>query len=77
VISVIMSWSSSIGSGSKPMTDQGGTYSAVLGPFDAEANPNVALGQFVTVTVTITVTDSLGRQANGQTTVKLNDCTFG
>lgn len=76
VQSVVMSWSSVVISpGSKPMTGQGGTYSAEFGPFTAEATPNFLTGSQVEVTVLVTVTDSWGRQATGHTTVTVHGCT--
>lgn len=74
VQSVTLLWTTNAhGSGSKAMSGSG-TYTAVLGPFAAEATPN---GGSDTVTVTVRVTDGLGRQASSQRTVTLNDCTLG
>jgi hypothetical protein len=77
VQSVTMSWQVGGLSGSSPMAQSGGQYEANLGPFDAE-NPNVVpQGGSLPIAVTVTVIDALGRSASAQTTVTLNDCTFG
>ena len=73
VQSVTMSWTSAHGNGSQPMSNSGGTYNATLGPFEAAGSEN---GAPDTVSITVSVIDNQGRQATGQATVTLNDCTF-
>ena len=77
VQSVTMFWSVGDQNGSKPMTLNGGMYRATLGPFQAEEPSVVPPNQSLPITVAVSVTDSLGRVATRQTTVTLNDCTFG
>ncbi len=77
VQSVTMSWQVDGVSGSTAMSQSGGQWQATLGPFDAE-NPNVVpQNGSLPISVTVTVIDGLGRSTSGQTTVTLNDCTFG
>ena len=71
-----MSWQVGNLSGSSPMSLSGGQYQASLGPFDAE-NPNVVPVGSLPISITVTVVDGLGRSAAAQTSVTLNDCTFG
>ncbi len=77
VQSVTLSWTSSIGGGAKSMTSGGGTYSASLGPFDAENAEGVALNESITMVATVTVIDGMGRSASGHVNITLNDCSFG
>jgi len=73
VQSVVLSWTSALGNGSKEMSKIGGNYRATIGPFDANLTEN---GPDVTLTYTVKVTDNLGRQHSRQGTVTVKDCTF-
>ena len=77
VQSVTFAWSGFGQSGSGGMTSGGGSYMASIGPFDANDPSGVPQSSSATVTVTVNVTDTLSRTAQSQTTVTLNDCTFG
>jgi hypothetical protein len=70
-VSATMSWSVGTSSGSKPMSAQGGTFSAVLGPFGETTIP--ASPGTATIQVTITAVGP-GGQRVAQTTLTLNHC---
>ncbi len=74
--SVVMLWSVGGTSGQVTMTLSGGQYRATLGPFSADDPSPVPQNESLPITVTVRVTDDLGRTANRNTTVTLNDCTF-
>lgn len=74
VQSVVLSWTSALGNGSKAMSKIGGNYRATIGPFDANLTEN---GPDVTLTYTVKVTDTLGRQHSRAGTITVDDCTFG
>ncbi len=71
VQSVVLSWTSSAGNGSKAMSKVGGTYRATIGPFTAN---DAADEPPATLTYTVKVTDTLGRQHSRQGTITVNDC---
>lgn len=73
VASVVLSWTSTAGNGSTPMSKVGGTYKATIGPFGFTFVPD---NQVVTLTYTVNVTDTLGRQHSRQGTITVNDCTL-
>jgi len=59
VASVVMSWSgNNVSSGSQPMSGNGSTYTATLGPFAPFRNL-----QSTTVTVTVTAQDAVSNQS--------------
>lgn len=74
VASVVLSWTSTQGNGSTPMSKVGGTYRATIGPF---GDTFVGNGQVVVLTYTVKVTDNLGRQHSRQGTITVDDCPFG
>lgn len=74
VASVVLSWTSTEGNGSTPMSKVGGTYRATIGPF---GDTFVGNGQVVVLTYTVKVTDTLGRQHSRQGTITVDDCPFG
>ena len=67
IASVVMVWSSTAGSGSKPMA---GSYSATLGPFPSQA------AAFTTISVTVRATDTAGNVGQASTTAELQHCLF-
>lgn len=74
VQSVVLSWTSSVWSGSKAMSKIGGNYRATLGPFDALDTEYY--NDPVTLTYTVRVTDNLGRQHSRQGTITVENCTL-
>jgi len=74
VKSVTLHWSINGSNFSKPMGFSNGTYVGVLGKFYNDSPNAVPQGESRQITVIVRVIDDLGRQAENQTTVTLNDC---
>jgi hypothetical protein len=68
--SAFLTWSGVV-QGSKPMSLQGGTATAVLGPFGQNAITSAPWARTLTVTIVAT---GPGGQSSASTTVTLNDC---